>query len=55
MSSLETIKELDKFNVYREYIKNLFIDNENLFKLVYYPLSSPLEVDLPDNPYYLLS
>lgn len=51
--NLENLKELDRFNVYREYIKNFFIENENLFKLVYYPLSSPLDTDLPDNPYSL--
>jgi len=43
--------ELDNFQVFKSFIKKFIISNENLFKLIYYPYSSPLEKDMPENPY----
>lgn len=48
---LSDLKELDKYNIYRSFIKDFFINCEELFKLVYSPYSSPLDSEIPDNPY----
>lgn len=50
---LSDLKELDKYNIYRSFIKDFFINCEELFKLVYFPYSSPLDSEMPDNPYAL--
>ena len=48
---IDNLRELDDFGIFKSFIKNFIINNEILFKLIFYSSSSPLELDLPDNPY----
>jgi hypothetical protein len=43
--------ELDNFSEFRNYIKGIILSNEDLWKLIYYPVSSPLDKDFSENPY----
>lgn len=43
--------ELDGFDEISKYIKKIILTNEELWKLVYYPVSSPLVKDFGEDPY----
>jgi len=45
------MKELNDFQNIKSFIRNFIIEEENLFKTIYFSDSSPTENDLPDNPY----
>ena len=51
MNLLDSLKELDDFGLFKSFIKNFIINDEILFKLIFYSSSSPLELELPDSPY----
>jgi len=44
-------KELDGFDDYRNFIKSFIIQNSNLWKIIYYPVFSPLKEEDLENPY----
>lgn len=43
--------ELNDFQKFREFIKDFIINDEDLFKTIFYSYSSPTDLDLPDDPY----
>ena len=45
------MKELNDIQDIRDFIKDFIISDEELFKILYYPVSSPLDSELPDSPY----
>lgn len=45
------MKELNDFQDIKSFINKFVIDDENLFKVIYYSESLALQKDLPDNPY----
>lgn len=54
MGSLDSLKELDNFQDFKNFIMSFVLSNNDLLKLIYHPLSNPLDderaVDL-ENPY----
>lgn len=54
MSSLDSLKELDNFQDFKNFIMSFVLESNTLQKLIYYPLSNPLDderaIDL-ENPY----
>ena len=54
MSSIDNLKELDNFQDFKTFIKNFIIDNDDLFRLIWFSNSNPLDEDVcqyPDNPW----
>ena len=45
------LKELNDFKDIKDFIRYFIIDDENLFKVIYYSDSLALQNDLPDTPY----
>lgn len=45
------LKELNNFQDIKSFIREFIIDDENLFKVIYYSDSLALQNDLPDTPY----
>jgi len=45
------MKELNDSQDIRNFIKDFIISDSELFKIIYYPVSSPLDLDYPDSPY----
>jgi hypothetical protein len=54
MGALDDLTSINGFDKYEKFIKQFILNNTNLWKLVFYPYSNPLEderaVD-PENPY----
>jgi len=46
-----SFKELNDFQDIKSFIRNFIIEDENLFKTVYFSDSLPNDNDLPDSPY----
>ena len=56
MSSLDDLKELDQFDKFKSFIKDFFIEREDLFRLVWFSNSNPFDeisCPYPDSPYQL--
>ena len=51
LDELQSIQELDKFNIYKDYIKNFILTSENLWKIIYHSTSNPLDKEYGENPY----
>lgn len=52
--NIDDLKELDDFDLFKKYIKNFIIDNDDLFRLIWFSNSNPLDEDIcqyPDNPW----
>lgn len=45
MSSLDDLKELDDFKDFKKFIKDFIINNDDLFRLIYFPVFNPLSED----------
>lgn len=51
MSSIDNLKELDNFELFKSYIKNFIINCDTLFRLIYFPYSNPFSSEYEaDNP-----
>lgn len=58
MSLLDNLKELDSFQDFKIFIKNFIIKNEQLFRLIWFSNSNPLDEDIclyPDSPYEIFT
>jgi hypothetical protein len=54
--NLDDLKELDDFQEFKEYIKTFIIENENLFRMIYFPTKNPLDTisyPYPQDPYQI--
>jgi hypothetical protein len=51
LDDLKSIQELDRFGELKKYIKNIILSSENLWKIIYYPLSNPLDSSYGENPF----
>ena len=51
MISIDNLRELDDFNIFKSFIKNFIIEDSTLWKLIYYSSKNPLLEDYSDNPY----
>lgn len=49
------MKELNNYQDIKSFIRNFIIEDENLFKVIYYSDTSALQKDLPDNPYEIFT
>lgn len=47
--------ELHDFDEFKKFIKTFFITDEELWKILYYPLYSPLDEEYAENPYDIFS
>lgn len=52
-TNLDTLRELDDFQIFKKYIKSLILQNSVLQKIIYYPFKNPLIKDDLENPYDL--
>lgn len=51
MTSIENLRELDDFNIFKKFIRNFIIEDPVLWKLVFHSCKNPLLEDYSDNPY----
>jgi hypothetical protein len=51
MSTLNDLKELDDFQIFKRYIKSFILQDSDLQKIIYYPYKNPLIKDDLENPY----
>ena len=49
------MKELNNYQNIKSFIRDFIIEEENLFKVIYYSDTSALQKDLPDNPYEIFT
>lgn len=40
---LDNLKELDNFGLFKKYIKNFVIDDDDLFRLIWFSNSNPFD------------
>jgi hypothetical protein len=45
------LSEIADFDKFKSFIRNSIMSDEDLFKMIYYQYSSPLDMDYPENPY----
>lgn len=56
--SLEDIKELDDFYEFKQHIKTFILQNESLFRLIFFCYKNPFDetnCEFPENPYQIFS
>jgi hypothetical protein len=49
--TIDDLKELDDFQEFKKFIKIFILQNSDLWKLIYYPVSDPLSQEDSENPY----
>jgi hypothetical protein len=55
MGNLQSLKEFDDFQKYKEFIKTFILTNQDLYRLIYFPIKNPLDekFEIPENPYQI--
>ena len=55
MASLDDLKELDDFKLFKDFIKRFILQSEDLWKLIFYGSGNPLLLDVSENPYEIFT
>jgi hypothetical protein len=58
MGSLSSLKEIDDFQKYKQFIKTFILENESLFRVIYFLVRNPMDelnYPYPENPYKIFT
>ena len=58
MGDLSSLKELDDFQIYKKFIKRFFLEDQDLFRLVFFQMKNPFDEDkcvYPENPFKIFT